>query len=62
MAKEKPKEKKMGKMASSVYEISGSSIKRKNKTCPKCGPGNFMAAHKNRATCGKCHYSEIVKG
>ncbi len=41
-----------------VYEISGNSIKKKNKTCPKCGPGVFMAGHKDRWTCGKCKYSE----
>jgi small subunit ribosomal protein S27Ae len=43
---------------SKVYEITGSSVKKKNKTCPKCGPGVFMASHKDRWTCGKCRYSE----
>lgn len=43
-----------------LYEISGSNIKRKNKTCPKCGKSVFMAQHKNRATCGKCGYTEFV--
>jgi small subunit ribosomal protein S27Ae len=43
---------------SKVYEVAGSSIKKKNKTCPKCGPGTFMANHKDRWTCGKCKYSE----
>jgi ubiquitin-small subunit ribosomal protein S27Ae len=41
------------------YEISGSTIKRKNKNCPKCGAGIFLANHKDRETCGKCGYSEI---
>ncbi|NTV23403.1 MAG: 30S ribosomal protein S27ae [Nanoarchaeota archaeon] len=35
--------------------------KSKNKTCPKCGAGVFMAEHKNRSSCGKCGYSEFKK-
>ena len=33
--------------------------KAKNPTCPKCGPGSFMAIHKNRTHCGKCGYTEM---
>jgi len=50
----KGKSYKIGKL----YEVSGNSVKKKNKTCPKCGPGTFMANHKDRWTCGKCKYSE----
>jgi len=39
-----------------VYEVTGNSIKRKNKSCPKCSV--FMASHKDRWTCGKCGYME----
>ena len=39
-----------------VYEVTGNTIKRKNKTCPKCSV--FMASHKDRWTCGKCGYME----
>ena len=57
MAKaEKPKKKATTK--SSCYTIEGESLKRKNKACPKCGPGIFMAGHKDRTTCGKCGYME----
>ena len=35
--------------------------KRKNKFCPKCGAGVFMAKHKNRYTCGKCGYTEYIR-
>ena len=31
----------------------------KNKTCPKCGPGVFLAEHGNRSACGKCGYTEF---
>lgn len=40
------------------YEVSGSTIKRKNKSCPKCGPGTFLGEHKDRRVCGTCHYME----
>ncbi len=29
--------------------------------CPKCGPGIFMAEHKDRHHCGHCGYSEFKK-
>ncbi|MBU0460189.1 MAG: 30S ribosomal protein S27ae [Nanoarchaeota archaeon] len=57
----KVKVKKEGKKLSALYEISGDSIKRKNRTCPKCGPGMFMGKHKNRVVCGSCGYVEMVK-
>ncbi|MEA3378502.1 MAG: 30S ribosomal protein S27ae [Nanoarchaeota archaeon] len=44
----------------SKYKISGDKIERKL-TCPKCGPGIFLAEHKNRKTCGKCGYTEFSK-
>jgi len=40
------------------YEVSGDTLKRKNKFCPKCGPGVFMADHKDRWGCGRCGYME----
>jgi small subunit ribosomal protein S27Ae len=40
------------------YTISGDKIERKA-TCPRCGPGIFLADHKDRTYCGKCHYVEI---
>ncbi len=43
------------------YEISGDTIKRKEKFCPKCGAGVFLAKHKDRLSCGKCGYTEFMK-
>ena len=40
------------------YETSG-GLKRKLKSCPKCGSGVFMAQHKDRTTCGNCQYTEF---
>ena len=31
---------------------------KKAPTCPKCGPAIFLAQHKDRQYCGKCHYME----
>ncbi|RME55438.1 30S ribosomal protein S27ae [Candidatus Woesearchaeota archaeon] len=42
------------------YSISGDKIERKE-TCPKCGPGIFMAHHKGRKTCGSCGYTVFEK-
>jgi len=43
------------------YEVSGNTLKRKNKSCPKCGNGVFLANHKDRLYCGKCFYVEMKK-
>ena len=33
--------------------------KKTKKFCPRCGPGTFLADHKTRVYCGKCHYTEF---
>ncbi len=50
--------KKEGKKLGDLYNISGDKIERKNRNCPKCGPGMFMGKHKDRVVCGKCQYVE----
>ena len=57
MAKEK---KKSAKGIWNLYQISGNKLERKNKTCPKCGQGTFMAKHANRWTCGQCRMTEFI--
>ena len=52
--------KKEGKKLSALYNISGDKVERKNRTCPKCGPGMFLAAHKDRVVCGSCRYVEVI--
>jgi small subunit ribosomal protein S27Ae len=44
-----------------AYEVSGDKVTRKKPTCPKCGPGVFMATHGDRKSCGKCGYTEFKK-
>jgi small subunit ribosomal protein S27Ae len=41
-----------------LYKVSGEKLERTSRFCPKCGPGIFMANHKDRYTCGQCNYME----
>ena len=41
------------------YKIQGDKIIRE-KNCPRCGPGVFLAKTKDRAYCGKCGYTEFA--
>jgi small subunit ribosomal protein S27Ae len=44
-----------------AYKVDGNKAERIKPTCPKCGPGTFMATHKDRVSCGKCGYTEFKK-
>jgi small subunit ribosomal protein S27Ae len=44
-----------------LYEVKGDKLVRKNKTCPKCGDGVFLANHGDRLSCGTCGYTETKK-
>lgn len=57
MAKKKKAEKK--KKPYQLHKLFDNG-KAKNKNCPKCGPGVFMGVHKDRVSCGACHYSEFT--
>ena len=46
------------KLKSEMYDTSSGVLKRKNKFCPKCGAGVFLASHKDRYSCGNCGYME----
>ena len=43
------------------YEVSDGKLTRKRQFCPKegCGPGTFLAEHKDRVSCGKCGYTKF---
>ena len=41
------------------YEVKSSNVLRKKKPCPRCGPGTWLAEHKGRLYCGRCHYTEF---
>ncbi len=60
--KQKGKKKHKNKQTSQKYKhytIKGDEIV-KGKSCPRCGPGIFLANHKNRLFCGKCRYTEFT--
>lgn len=59
MAKRQIKNKKASE-SWKKYKIEGGKLSRA-KSCPRCGQGYFLAEHKDRFYCGKCHYSEIKK-
>jgi len=42
------------------YQLEGTKVK-KEKSCPKCGAGVYLANHKDRLYCGSCHYVEWLK-
>jgi len=49
--KNKPTSKKYSK-----YTIEGDKIK-KERFCPRCGPGIFLMNSQGRTYCGRCHYT-----
>lgn len=53
-----PKEKKPRNLYK-LYEVQGDKLVRKNQFSPK-SPGDFLANHKDRKTCGKTGYTEFV--
>jgi small subunit ribosomal protein S27Ae len=64
MAKEEKKGKRKRKnMPTSEkwkkYKIEGDKI-IKDRFCPRCGPGIFLAKTKDRMYCGKCHLTEFI--
>ncbi len=59
---QKQKQGKQGKKMptkASAYKIDGAKISKIKKECPRCGAGTFMAHHKDRSYCGRCHYTEF---
>ncbi|MCI4357457.1 MAG: 30S ribosomal protein S27ae [Thermoplasmata archaeon] len=48
----------MAKARVGLYAIQGETFTRTHRSCPKCGPGVFLAEHANRRSCGRCGFSE----
>lgn len=57
----KQKKKKIKMKKSAYYEIKEGRAERKKPVCPKCGPGIFLAEHKDRLVCGHCSYTKWTK-
>lgn len=56
----KKEEKKKAENKRDLYTVEGDKVVRSRKECPKCGPGVFLAQHKDRLSCGKCGYTEFL--
>jgi small subunit ribosomal protein S27Ae len=41
----------------SKYGVEDGKLVRKAEFCPTCGPGVFLAVHKDRKSCGRCGYT-----
>ncbi len=57
MVKKKVKNKVSSKKYTK-YKKEGDKLVRAP-TCPKCEAGTFLAKHKDRLYCGRCHYVEM---
>ncbi len=52
-----PKKKKKEKGIHSLYKAEGEKATRLRPVCERCGPGYFMADHRDRYTCGHCGFT-----
>ena len=43
----------------SKYGTDDGKLVRKAEFCPECGPGVFLAVHKDRKSCGRCGYTVL---
>lgn len=58
--KKKPR-KKVPNKKWEKYKIEGGKIVSRARSCPRCGPGIFLAISKDRSFCGKCKYTEFAE-
>ncbi len=43
-----------------AYRVENGKLIRRGGLCPKCGD-SLLALHKDRKSCGKCGYTEMLK-
>ncbi|HKZ24105.1 MAG: 30S ribosomal protein S27ae [Euryarchaeota archaeon RBG_19FT_COMBO_69_17] len=60
MAEKKAEKGSVG-LKRTFYKIEGDRIARTRASCPKCGPGVYLAQHQGRTSCGRCGYTEFAK-
>jgi len=60
-AKGKKSTKKSSVKRSAYFTVKGNTATPARRYCPRCGAGVFMGEHKDRASCGKCGYTEFKK-
>ncbi|MBI1978772.1 MAG: 30S ribosomal protein S27ae [Candidatus Aenigmarchaeota archaeon] len=42
------------------FSVNEGKVERKMRYCPRCGV-SILGQHKNRLSCGKCGYAELLK-
>ena len=57
--KKKPRKRRLNKKWEKYKREDGKL--KKERSCPRCGPGIFLAISKNRSYCGKCAYTEFLE-
>ena len=45
----------------SKYGVEDGKLVRNGEVCPTCGPGVFLAVHKDRKSCGRCGYTVAIE-
>lgn len=60
-AEKPPKKKKEEKGIFTLYKIESDTLTRLRPACERCGPGFFMADHKDRYTCGHCGFTRYKR-
>ena len=58
---DQPAKRKKGGLKRTFYKIDRDRLVRTHPSCPKCGPGTFLAQHADRVSCGRCGYTEFAK-
>ena len=59
--KKKPKVRKKEKGAYTRYKVEDTKLTRLRPYCERCGPGYFMADHKDRFACGHCGFTRYKR-
>lgn len=59
--KEKRQKPPRNKNKGPMWSVENGKVVRNRKSCPKCGPGVFMADHYDRQSCGKCGYTQFKR-
>ncbi len=59
--KKKPKVRKKEKGAYTRYKVGDAGFTRLRPYCERCGPGYFMADHKDRFACGHCGFTRYKR-
>jgi len=43
----------------SMWQVVNGKVVDTHNSCPRCGPGVFMAKHYSRISCGRCGYTKF---